>query len=460
MNILEYYIERNQNKTWAEEFRSTSDKHSGKLFMFFNTNYRSLYAFEDTFCKFLKYNGVDRSTWDVNPNHRQEMAKQWVVRSTQSKLFMKQDNAYRLTAKGKAFNDMVKKGYSKTDKWLIIYIFILTSYFEYTPNYLSKTVMKLLSVLEGAGYGVKETIEATKSALSLTEPKPTELFKRDIFWLVSFYKDGDFLEIFRDASDNEKRELFDYVINEYISGTYSDVISYKYKPSGAYTKNTFTDDLKLIYLTYKINSEIFSSANDFYARLSEIYKDCFPDCDITAVGQFIGEHSDITEFIFNEFVDKIEEDIRNDYVYTPKITDTADIDLDEKIDGTTVLAKEKISRISAVLKRMAKERSEYKCELSELNNCKYFTGKENNKNYLEIHHLVPREFGNEFEQTIETLSNYVALCPHCHRMLHFAVDRERLPALCYLLNKRQAALAEHGINVEHDFLKTLYNIAE
>ena len=166
------------------------------------------------------------------------------------------------------------------------------------------------------------------------------------------------------------------------------------------------------------------------------------------------------ETIFNEFIGKIEEDLDNDYVYTPRTTEIKPIDFNEKLDDTTTTTKEEISRISSVLKRMAKERSDYKCELSELYSCKYFTGKENNKNYLEIHHLVPREFSNEFEQTIEILSNYVALCPHCHRMLHFAVDRERIPALFYLLNKRKEELAKHGISIDIDFLKLLYNVEE
>ena len=109
---------------------------------------------------------------------------------------------------------------------------------------------------------------------------------------------------------------------------------------------------------------------------------------------------------------------------------------------------------------MTKEKTQYKCELSDLFNCKYFTAKETNKNYLEIHHFVPREFSNEFEDSIEILDNYVALCPHCHRMLHLAVDRERIGALSFLLNKRKVALHEHHIDVDIDTIKTFYGIEE
>lgn len=460
MNILEYYIERNKDINWVEKFRSTSDKHAGKLFMFFNTNYRSLHAFEDTFCKFLEYNGIERSKWDVNPNHGQETAKQWVVRMRQSKLFRKFGNIYRLTAKGEAFNDMIEKSYDKTDKWVLIYIFILTSYFKFESNYLSKRVFQVLTNLENVDYIINDIIDAIPTVLLDDKIDLFKLFRQDIFWLLSFNEDPDFLEIYKATSPIEKRELFDYVSKEYRIGTYSDVISYKYKPSGAYAKSTILDDLKIIYLTYKIKTKPHISIKDFYNYLLETYKNCFPNYNLTAVKHFIDEHTDIMETIFNEFIGKIEEDLDNDYVYTPRITEIKPIDFNEKLDDTTTATKDEISRISSVLKRMAKERSNYKCELSDLYSCKYFTGKENNKNYLEIHHLVPREFSNEFEQTIEILSNYVALCPHCHRMLHFAVDRERIPALLYLLNKRKEELANHGINIDIDFLKLLYNVEE
>ncbi len=460
MNILEYYLERNKDVNWVEKFRSTSDKHAGKLFMFFNTNYRSLHAFEDTFCKFLEYNGVERSKWEVNPHHGQESAKQWVVRMRQSKLFRKFDNIYRLTAKGAAFNDMVEKDYDKIDKWLIIYIFVLTSYFKFEPNYLSKRVSQILAKLEASDYTISEIIETIPTILSDDKIDLPKLFRQDIFWLLSFNEDADFLEIYKTATAVEKRELFDYVSKEYRVGSYSDLISYKYKPSGAYAKSTILDDLKLIYLTFRLKSKKFTSANEFYDYLLDTYKDCSPNYNLTSVKYFIDDHTDIMETIFNEFIGKIEEDLDNEYVYTPRTTETKPIDFNEKLDDTTSSTKDEISRISSVLKRMAKERSDYKCELSDLYSCKYFTGKENNKNYLEIHHLVPREFSNEFEQTIEILSNYVALCPHCHRMLHFAVDRERIPALFYLLNKRKEELAKHGINIDIDFLKLLYNVEE
>lgn len=106
-----------------------------------------------------------------------------------------------------------------------------------------------------------------------------------------------------------------------------------------------------------------------------------------------------------------------------------------------------------VLKTLAKEKSSYKCALEPLNNCRYFTSKEDNRNYLEIHHLVPREFSCDFDDTIEFVENYVPLCPHCHRLLHKAVDRERKCLISYLYHQRITELQNHNIDLT---IKTLY----
>ena len=95
--------------------------------------------------------------------------------------------------------------------------------------------------------------------------------------------------------------------------------------------------------------------------------------------------------------------------------------------------------------------------------CKYFTSKDSSKNYLEIHHLIPREFSNEYDKSIEVLGNYIALCPHCHRLLHFAVDRERSSALTYLFNKHKDELRKLELLYKDDEkelkkLKEFYHI--
>jgi 5-methylcytosine-specific restriction protein A len=40
--------------------------------------------------------------------------------------------------------------------------------------------------------------------------------------------------------------------------------------------------------------------------------------------------------------------------------------------------------------------------------------------YLEVHHLIPLSEGGS-----DTISNALAVCPNCHRKLHFSIDKER-----------------------------------
>ena len=72
-----------------------------------------------------------------------------------------------------------------------------------------------------------------------------------------------------------------------------------------------------------------------------------------------------------------------------------------------------------VLKAYVKRRSNYTCEMP---NCNYQGfPKENRELYIEIHHVIPLSEGGE-----DSMSNTVALCPNCHRALHYAVNKEEM----------------------------------
>lgn len=455
LDIFEYYIERNKDANWAETFKSTSNKNNGKTFIYINTNYRSIYAFEDIFYKFLEYNGKKREEWSIG-SHGQEVAKQWVINMTQSKFFKKDKHVYTLTAKGESFKLFLDSEPKENTKWVIIYLFLQNAYFGMKPNYISKKVEEILKTFYDVGLTKNDIENKIKEVLIEKNISLLDLFKKDIFWLLSFYKDEDFLKIYLSSTEEEKEKLYQYAVTQYKNKLYMDVISYKYKPSGQYAKNTFIDDLKILYFTYKTLNNKPQNLTDYISDLFEEYEKLYVFDKKTAVN-FVENNINVFQTIFKETFGDIEDDLINDYVYQ----DMSEQNITEdKIDDTSAANETRIRQISSVLKRMAKERVNYICELDTLFDCKYFTSKENNKNYLEIHHLVPREFSNEFEKSIEIIDNYTALCPHCHRLLHFATDREREAALRFLFNKRKEALEAKGIIVEFKQLKEFYNIEE
>ncbi len=112
----------------------------------------------------------------------------------------------------------------------------------------------------------------------------------------------------------------------------------------------------------------------------------------------------------------------------------------------------------AMRKKIAREKFNYTCELEMLNGCRYFTSKTTKHNYIEVHHFIPREFRNNFENSVDVLANYITLCPHCHRMIHLATDRERVNIIRYIYNQRKDRLKNCGIEVEFEDLLNFYNV--
>ena len=456
MDILEYYVERNNDSNWVDLYQSTSHKKNGKTFIYVTTNYRFISSFIDIFNKFYSYNGLDRSSWSHNAGHGQENAKQWTVNMTQSKLFKRDGSIYNLTAKGQAFKSFLDLDLDDNSNWLLLYLFLNNSYFGFIPNYINKKCKEIINSLSDSGYSKDCVLNLIKEVLKKKDITTIDLFSTDIFWLLTFYKDKDFLSLYGLSSKESKEKLFKLPTVDYEHRIFADCVSKKYKPEGQYHYKTFIDDIKVLYFSTIIADANPSNLTDYLDVLFKSYEELYY-FDKSSITDFINNHDDIFQIIFKETYGDIEEDIVNDYEYSPREVPSV---TEEKIDDTTSNNEIVIRHMSSVLKRMAKERSGYLCELDDLFGCKYFTSKENGKNYLEIHHLVPREFSNEFEKSIEIIDNYVALCPHCHRLIHFATDRERIAALNYLFSKRKEKLISKGINVDIKTLKKFYDIEE
>lgn len=76
------------------------------------------------------------------------------------------------------------------------------------------------------------------------------------------------------------------------------------------------------------------------------------------------------------------------------------------------------SRNSA-LRAFVKSRANYSCEMPD---CDYIAfEKENGEKYIEVHHIIPLANGGE-----DSITNTVALCPTCHRKMHYSMNKEQL----------------------------------
>lgn len=75
--------------------------------------------------------------------------------------------------------------------------------------------------------------------------------------------------------------------------------------------------------------------------------------------------------------------------------------------------------------------------------------------YLEAHHLVPMKAQKDFISlgiNLDRLENIVALCPNCHKAVHYGTRDEKVKYLQPLYDSRIEALKKLGIDVDFDVL--------
>lgn len=464
MNLLNKYKEMNRDREMFDKYTKTGEGMYGKTFKFMNTNYRYIKSILTNYNTFKTVDGIDRSEWEV-ARHGQEKLKQHTVNMLQMKLFSKNERVYYKTRKGEVL-EKINEDFSEEEKWIIIFLLILDSYFCDTPNYIlvrSREVIEnfmLTNIEEKLLLDIIRKFIVASSTMDISE-----LFKEDYIYFDSFYmtfKDVNFLNIYVESNKEEKQELWNFIIKNYQEKLYNCIISKKYKPSGVFDRGMVRDNAKILFMSQFINTQGEERFKDFIDNVINRYT-LIESIDVGKIKQFIYTNRDVFEMVYYNIFDidilgiDSQEEIKTDEQEENNILNN-----EESLDKTSVNNIKKLKRISGVLKKKAKERAEYKCELEDSNMCQnhYFTSKETHKNYVEIHHLIPREFSNDFEKSIEVIENYVCLCPRCHRLIHLAVDRERKMAINQLFNKRVNALENRGISISIEKIKEYYGIKE
>jgi hypothetical protein len=120
--------------------------------------------------------------------------------------------------------------------------------------------------------------------------------------------------------------------------------------------------------------------------------------------------------------------------------DQVNFDIANKASKDTILARAKKAKGKPARKTITREdfernpyvvaaaiiRSKGKCEMPGCGSALFL--REDGTPYLEVHHVIPLGAGGD-----DTLLNAAALCPHCHRELHFGKEK----------SLRQGVLAKH-----------------
>ena len=104
-------------------------------------------------------------------------------------------------------------------------------------------------------------------------------------------------------------------------------------------------------------------------------------------------------------------------------------------------------------KRKALLHAGYKCEFDEGH--KSFISKATGLPYMEAHHLIPMEYYNNFDVSIDVEENIISLCSNCHREIHHGKDASVIVKKLY--EQRKPYLRKAGIDISLNQLLVWYN---
>lgn len=116
-------------------------------------------------------------------------------------------------------------------------------------------------------------------------------------------------------------------------------------------------------------------------------------------------------------------------------------------------SEEKFARNTKVALE-ALEKANFTCEIDPSHTT--FIGKFGTP-YVEAHHLIPFS-QQDHDRNVDVVENIVALCPVCHRRVHFAEPQTRLSTLELIYNKRAKKLREAGLDITLAKLAAMYKI--
>ncbi|MFT8349499.1 HNH endonuclease [Clostridium saccharoperbutylacetonicum] len=108
----------------------------------------------------------------------------------------------------------------------------------------------------------------------------------------------------------------------------------------------------------------------------------------------------------------------------------------------------------ARVRELALQLANFQCEIDKEHNT--FISKAILKNYVESHHLIPMKYYDEFQYSIDNEADIVALCPNCHRLLHFGRFEDKKVLLEKLYYKHIESLKKAGIEITLERLLEMY----
>ena len=458
--LLEYYKTMWSNPEIAGAYWKCSENAYGRILWFMNTNFRTIApAFTNAYQEMLAEEGKAPYEFQLVDTHLQSKVKQLTVRLRQAWLYyIDTEGKYRQTKRGIAFNEIMSDTrYTAEEKDVLCYIFLLAAEFNNTSKYLIRRTNEIFQFYKDAGYTDLEILLLQKDFIRTSnedEISLCNLANLDYFYIANLYRPfrlTDFLSQYRRATNDEKQVLKNYVIKNIENHSSNCILSKKFETSGNFNKPMLVECAWILYITRSLILSGRVSYDQFIDKILSSYAE-FYTIRREKIKDLISEYNNVFETIYNIVYDV-------EAVQSENTLSQDDLTHMGVVDPTDTEGQIQQQQVSEALKQLAKESSNYRCILENIEGCEdhYFTSKKENQNYLEVHHFIPREYSSEFDSSIEILANYVALCPCCHRKIHHATDRERKGMITSIYNQRKEMLAQKGIVLQqkkiYDFYK-------
>lgn len=121
--------------------------------------------------------------------------------------------------------------------------------------------------------------------------------------------------------------------------------------------------------------------------------------------------------------------------------------------------KEKVSKITSCVPRNKKvseealKKANYLCEIDSTHPT--FIKRSDYHRYMEPHHLIPLEFQDQFEYSLDVEPNIVSLCSLCHDEIHYGIRYKKLIKKLY--DERIEDLTKCGIYISLEDLYQMYD---
>jgi len=141
--------------------------------------------------------------------------------------------------------------------------------------------------------------------------------------------------------------------------------------------------------------------------------------------------------------------------------DSFDLSVEAEIPAGAVPKKKKKNTVqgstwtrSPTIKSKSLIKANYLCENDEMHTT--FISQKTQKPFMEAHHLIPMEYQDEFEVSIDVPENILSLCPNCHRAFHSSEYNQRESLVRKFFEKRSSDLESREITIGIDGLLRFY----